>query len=153
MDADGRSPTEVLADEGLRHLHDLLQAATDILVTVERSNSSSLTQNLNPVIPQPELSGNECQLASSESLNASGFQRSKFQATKEALQRVLEECTALEEGDEQAKSEEMEDAEEGLRLQSRLDALREEAQRKNKVIKLLINEMRALLHDLSLWQK
>mmetsp|Transcript_39062 Transcript_39062/g.84983 ORF Transcript_39062/g.84983 Transcript_39062/m.84983 type:complete len:148 (-) Transcript_39062:220-663(-) len=126
-----------LASQGLRDLHRLVSSANGMLAAVQDATAKS-------------IEGSSTEAIDSAKSNISAGQAAYVQA-RESLQKVLTECVELQkEIEKRRQAPEVEDPVERERLLSEVKQMREEATRKNEVVKGLIDETRALLGDMTM---
>mmetsp|Transcript_21220 Transcript_21220/g.40394 ORF Transcript_21220/g.40394 Transcript_21220/m.40394 type:complete len:159 (-) Transcript_21220:172-648(-) len=154
--SDARENAATLSASGLRELQTLLDAATGLLNCAHQATGAAIreartAESRDPNELLPAVGGD----AAKTNLKA---EQLRYAQSRAALRRILVQCAKLNDNGETGKSmkkdgdAEADDAVERARLQARLAELREEAARKNKILKGLIDQMRELLSDLSMWK-
>eukprot|EP00242_Pyramimonas_sp_CCMP2087_P008367 CAMPEP_0198212048 /NCGR_PEP_ID=MMETSP1445-20131203/25492_1 /TAXON_ID=36898 /ORGANISM="Pyramimonas sp., Strain CCMP2087" /LENGTH=148 /DNA_ID=CAMNT_0043886421 /DNA_START=165 /DNA_END=608 /DNA_ORIENTATION=+ len=132
---------DTLASRGLRDLHRLVSSANNMLAGVQNVT--------NAVVDGSFKTSEDAEHSTKTTISA---EQAGYAQARETLQRVLTECANLEGELERRRAAPPEgNTPQRERLLSEVQQMRKEATRKNGVIKGLINELRALLSDLSVW--
>ncbi|KAL9271192.1 Mediator of RNA polymerase II transcription subunit 30-like protein [Drosera capensis] len=153
-------PTKTLAIEGQRHLEDTIEAAFQIL--------SAMNDELcNPSLWAPSDQQVTSAAEEEEGLSELGHQvqqqqfdiggsaldeaRLRYKSSVAALRAVLAAIPESGKGTTEASFTQADETE-IERLEEQAAALREELADKNKYLKLLIDQLRSLIADISTWQ-
>jgi len=167
--------TQELAEDGQKQLEAVVEAAHDILLTLNRalcspsfwvapSSQPALAQEINPNananaasggsdgglgLGDGAAAGKEKGADDGEGLAALDATRVRYKNATAALRATVAAIVkAAQEGE---GAEDMETGELDY-LEQRADSLREEVEKKNQIVKLHIDQLRSLIADMSMWQ-